>query len=302
MRKPLKGVYVILPTPFDEQRRIDFASLRTLVNFELKVGVHGITLLGVLGEVMRLSDAEKREIAETVVNQVKGRVPVVAGTGSSGTDLAIMYSKEAEEIGVDAIMVAPPRLTRPNDDSVFNYYHDIAKEVNVPIVIQDEPTTYGVHMSPTLIARLSTIERVNYVKLEDAPTLSKITMIRSLIGDKLGIFGGLGGLYFYEELLRGACGIMTGFSYPEILMQIYASFSTGERESSRDLFYRALPLIRYEAQPVVSLAIRKELLRRRGLIKSAVLRDPATRLDPEHLREIEELVNVLPPKQELGLS
>ena len=302
MRKTLKGVYAILPTPFDEQRRIDFASLRTLVNFELNVGVHGITLLGVLGEVMRLSDVEKREIAETVVDQVKGRVPVVVGTGSSGTDLAIMYSKEAEEIGVDAIMVAPPRLTRPNDDLVFNYYHDIAKKVNVPIVIQDKPTTYGVHMSPTLIARLSTIERVNYVKLEDAPTLSKITLIRSLIGDKLRIFGGLGGLYFYEELLRGACGIMTGFAYPEILMQIYESFSTGERESSRDLFYRVLPLIRYEAQPVVSLAIRKELLRRRGLIKSAVLRDPATRLDPEHLREIEELVHVLPPKQPLGLS
>ena len=290
MSQILKGVYVILPTPFDEQRRIDFASLKTLVDFELNAGVHGITLLGILGEVMRLSETEKREITEAVVNQVKGRVPVVAGTGASGTDLAIMYGKEAEETGVDAIMAAPPRLLKPNDDSIFNYYRDIAKEVHLPIVIQDEPTTYGVHMSSSLIARLSTIERVDYVKLEDPPTPLKITTIRKFIEDKLGIFGGLGGLYFYEELLRGACGIMTGFAYPEILMQIYGSFSTGERESSRGLFYRALPLIRYEAQPLVGLAIRKEILRRRGLIKSAVLRDPATKLDAESLKEIDELV------------
>lgn len=293
MGQPLKGIYVILPTPFDEQRRIDFASLKTLVDFELDAGVHGITLLGILGEVMRLSETEKREITKAVVNQVKGRVPVVAGTGASGTDLAIMYSKEAEEIGVDAIMAAPPRLLKPSDDSIFNYYRDIAREVQVPVVIQDEPTTYGVHMSPSLIVRLSTIEGVDYVKLEDAPTPLKITKIRNLIQDKVGIFGGLGGLYFYEELLRGACGIMTGFAYPEILVRIYESFSKGKRDSSRSLFYRALPLIRYEAQPLVSLAIRKEILRRRGLIKSAVVRDPATKLDLESLKEIDELVQVV---------
>ena len=293
MGQPLKGVYVILPTPFDEQRKIDFGSLKTLVDFELDAGVHGITLLGILGEVMRLSETEKREITEAVVNQVKGRVPVVAGTGASGTDLAIMYGKEAEETGVDAIMAAPPRLLKPNDDSIFNYYRDIAKEVHVPIVIQDEPTTYAVHMSPSLIARLSTIERVGYVKLEDAPTPLKITTIRDLIEDKLGIFGGLGGLYFYEELLRGACGIMTGFAYPEILVRIYESFSKGKRDYSRSLFYSALPLIRYEAQPLVSLAIRKEILRRRGLIKTTVVRDPATKLDSESLKEINELVQAV---------
>jgi len=289
----LKGVYAILPTPFDEDRRLDLASLKTLIDFELEVGVHGVTLLGVLGEVMRLSDVEKQEILKFVVNQVNGRVPVVAGSGSNGTDLAIMYSKEAAEAGVTAIMVAPPRLLKPSDDLIFNYYRDIAREVDLPIVIQDEPTTYGVHMSPSLIARLSTIERVDYVKLEDAPTPFKITMIRNLIRDRLGIFGGLGGQYFYEELLRGGCGIMTGFAYPEILLRIYENFSAGRREISRALFYSALPLIRYEAQPVVSLAIRKEILRRRGLIKSAVLREPAARLDSESLDEIDELVKLV---------
>jgi 4-hydroxy-tetrahydrodipicolinate synthase len=299
MDQPLKGIFIILPTPFDQQRRIDFTSLTRLVDFELNAGVHGITLLGILGEVMRLSETEKREITRAVVDQVKGRVPVVAGTGASGTDLAIMYSKEAEEIGVDAIMVAPPRLLKPNEDTIFNYYRDIAKDVDLPVVIQDEPTTYGVYMSPSLIARLSTIEKVEYVKLEDAPTPLKITTIRNLIQDKLRIFGGLGGLYFYEELLRGACGIMTGFAYPEILVRIYEDFLKGNRLSSRDLFYSILPLIRYEAQPLVSLAIRKEILRRRGLIKSAIVRDPATKLDSESLKEIDELLKTVEQKVRL---
>ena len=179
---------------------------------------------------------------------------------------------------------------KPNEDSLFNYYNDVAKEVDIPIVIQDEPVTYGVHMSPALISRLSSIEGVEYVKLEDAPTPPKITTIRNLIGDKLGIFGGLGGLYVYEELSRGACGVMTGFAYPEVLVKIYEDFSNGKRDAARDLFYRALPLIRYEAQPLVSLAIRKEVLRRRGAIKTAVVRDPATKIDPESLKELDELM------------
>ena len=282
---------MILATPFDARHRTDLGSLRTLVEFELKAGVHGITILGIFGEVMRLSENEKRDITKVVLNQVNGRVPVICGTGATGTDLAITYSKEAEDLGVDSVMVAPPRLAKPNDDAIFNYYNEIAKEVDVSIVIQDEPATYGVHMSPGLIARLSNIEGVEYVKLEDPPTPLKITKIRDLVGEKLGIFGGLGGLYAFEELSRGACGVMTGFAYPEVFVKVYEDLSNGRRESARELFYRVLPLIRYEAQPFVSLAIRKEILRRRGAIKTAVLREPATELDPQSLKELDELID-----------
>lgn len=290
MSKTLKGICVILATPFDAERKIDFESLKTLIEFELKAGVHGITQLGIFGEVMRLSESERRKVTKVVVDQVNGRVPVISGTGATGTDLAIMYSKEAEEIGVDAIMVAPPRLLKPNEDAIFNYYSDIAKEVDVPIVIQDEPTTYGVYVSPELVARLSHIEGVKYVKLEDAPTPLKITKIRNLVGDKLEIFGGLGGLYAFEELSRGACGVMTGFAYPEALVKVYEDLSNGRRQSARELFYSILPLIRYEAQPLVSLAIRKEVLRRRGAIKTAVVREPAAKLDAESMNELDELM------------
>jgi 4-hydroxy-tetrahydrodipicolinate synthase len=286
----MKGISVILATPFDAQRKVDFDSLRKLVEFEIKAGVHGITILGILGEVMRLSEPEKREITKTVVDQVNGRIPVVSGTGAPGTELAIMYSKEAEELGVDSIMVAPPRLAKPNEDAIFNYYNDIANAVDIPIVVQDEPVTYGFHFSPEFLARLSQIEGVEYAKIEDAPSPNKITKIRKLAGDKMKIFGGLGGLYAFEELSRGACGVMTGFAYPEVLVKVYENMSQGKKESARELFYRVLPLIKFEAQPLLSLAIRKETLRRRGAIATAIVREPATKLDPESASELDELM------------
>jgi 4-hydroxy-tetrahydrodipicolinate synthase len=290
MEAKLHGICAIMATPFDSQKKIDEKSLRSLIDFELKAGVHGVTILGLLGEVLRLSDVERSEITRIVVNEVRGRVPVVSGTGASGTDLAIMYSKEAEELGVDAVMIAPPRLAKQNDDALVNYYSEIAKEISIPIVVQDEPMTYAVHMSPKLIARFSEIGGVDYIKLEDPPTPIKISQIRSLTYDRLGIFGGLGGLYAFEELSRGAVGVMTGFAYPEVLVSIFEAFSGGKREVARDLFYRALPLIRYEAQPMVSLAIRKEIFRRRGSIKDSMMREPATKLDQESFKEIDELL------------
>jgi len=243
-----------------------------------------------LGEVMRLSEPEKREVTKTVVDQVNGRIPVVSGTGATGTELAIMYSKEAEELGADSIMVAPPRLAKPNEDAIFNYYNDIAHAVDIPIVVQDEPVTYGFHFSPEFLARLSQIEGVEYAKIEDAPSPNKITKIRKLAGDKMKIFGGFGGLYAFEELSRGACGVMTGFAYPEVLVKVYENMSQGKKESARELFYRVLPLIKFEAQPLLSLAIRKEILRRRGAIATAVVREPATKLDPESASELDELM------------
>jgi len=293
----LRGIYSILATPFDPQKNIDEKSLRSLVDFEIKAGVHGITILGILGEVLRLSDAERHEVTRIVIDQVHERVPVVSGTGATGTDLAIMYSKKAEELGANAVMIAPPKLSKPNDDALVKYYSDIAKEIDLPIVVQDEPVTYSVHMSPKLIARLSDIERVQYLKLEDPPTPVKISQIQSLVRDKLGIFGGLGGLYAFEELCRGAVGIMTGFAYPEVLVSVAEAFSQGRREVARDLFYRVLPLIRYEAQPTVSLAIRKEIFKKRGIITDSTMRDPSPKLDADSLAELDDILTAMKMSQ-----
>lgn len=293
MNTKLHGMCAILATPFDSEKRIDENSLRSLVDFEIEAGVHGITILGVLGEVLRLSDEERREVTKIVIDQVNHRVPVVSGTGANGTDVAIKYSQEAEDLGADALMIAPPRLSKQNDDALVKYYSEVAREVNIPIVVQDEPVTYPVHMSPKLLARFAEIQRIEYLKLEDPPTPMKISQIRMLIGDRLGIFGGMGGMYTFEELSRGAVGVMTGFAYPEVLVAVCEAYHKGKREVARDLFYKALPLIRYEAQPSINVAIRKELLRRRGAIRQTTIREPATQLDPASLSELDEITSAV---------
>jgi 4-hydroxy-tetrahydrodipicolinate synthase len=174
----------------------------------------------------------------------------------------------------------------------------VAEAVSVPVVVQDEPVNTGVVMPAPFIARvINEIEGCRYVKLEEAPTTIKITNLMERIEDpdkRAGIFGGLGGMYFYEELVRGAVGIMTGFAYQEILVRTYELFSEGREREAREYFFRYLPLVRFEAQlGVGGVGIRKEVFKMRGAISSSHVRFPAPALDEETLRELEELVGLL---------
>lgn len=293
MEKRIAGVYAILATPFDEAGRIDLASLQSLVEFEIRAGVDGLTILGIMGEAHKLSDMERVDFARDAIRYVAGRVPVIVGTSHAGTDQAIALSRSAEEGGASGIMVAPPPgLKEP--EAIVAHYRAVAASVRVPVVVQDEPLTTGVQMPAPLLARLvGEIEGVRAIKLEEAPTLPKLTQIRKLVGDGADIFGGLGGLYFLEELGRGAAGVMTGFAYPEILVAIHRHFRRGDAARAAQIFYRYLPLIRYEAQPGIGLAIRKEVLRRRGAIGSAAARMPGPRLDEAGHRELDALLAAL---------
>ncbi len=191
-------------------------------------------------------------------------------------------------------MVAPPNQVR-NLDLVFEHYRRVAEAVSLPVVVQDEPVNTGVVMPAAFIARVvNEIEGCRYVKLEEAPTTIKITSLLEKTEDRVGIFGGLGGMYFYEELSRGAVGIMTGFAYQEILVRTYELFSKGKKREAREHFFRYLPLIRFEAQlGVGGVSIRKEVFKLRGAITSSHVRFPAPALDEETLRELEELVGLL---------
>jgi 4-hydroxy-tetrahydrodipicolinate synthase len=177
---------------------------------------------------------------------------------------------------------------------VFDHYRAIHDVVSVPIVVQDHPGSTGIILSPNLLARLAAnLERVRYLKLEDPPTPVKADQIRELVGDKLGIFGGLGGVYFFEELEHGALGTMTGFAFPEILVNIYRTYCSGDVDGAAKIFYRYLPAIRFEFQPEVALAVRKETLRQRGWIATAVARAPAMPLDAGTARDLTNLLGRL---------
>ena len=291
------GVFHVMATPFTDGGELDAGGLQRLVEAALATGITGVTLLGIAGEAHRLTDEERRRVVEGVVKEVRGRVPVVVGVSASGTHLATSFTRMAQEHGADGLMVAPPAGLK-NLDSVAEYYRTVAAAASVPLVLQDEPVTTQVTMPAAFMARLcEEIPAIEAVKIEEAPTLPKITRLRELLSRRVAIFGGLGGVYFFEELSRGADGAMTGFPYPEALKAIRDHFVAGRRDEARTLFYRWLPLIRYESQPGstpgTAVGIRKEILRRRGWIDSSCVRPPAPALDANTLEELGEILRAV---------
>ena len=277
----LEGVYSVLPTPFQPNGDLDELSLRRVVDLFIAAGVNGVTALGVTGEVARLDDVERRRVLEVVVDHVKGRIGVVAGTTAEGTGICIAHSRHALATGATAVMVSPPRMAKLNSEAVVRHYKALADAVDIEIVVQDYPPISGFAMEPGLLARIAReIPRARTIKLEDPPTPFKTSRIIEAAGDiPVRIFGGLGGVFLLEELLAGATGAMTGFAFPEILVKIVSLFRAGAVSEAADTFYRAVPLMRFEFQEGIGMAIRKEVLHRRGALASPATRPPAAALD-----------------------
>ena len=293
MNSRFSGVHWMLATPFHEDESVDLESLARLVEKAAETGCQGVVALGVTGEVARLTDRERRQVAQQVVDSAKG-MPVTLGTTANSTSAVIEYSVEAQEMGAAAVMVSAPTMGKPNEQVLFNHYQRLAEALDIPIVVQDYPQASGVHMSPAFIARLAeNIPSAQYLKLEDPPTPTKIGAIRSLIGDKMAIFGGLGGVFLLDELARGSAGAMTGFAYPEVLLEIYRSMAEGDRSHAEEVFYRNLPLLLFEFQEGIGVAIRKYALKHRGLIASANVRNPGPQITDATRQEFLALVKTV---------
>ena len=293
----LEGVYSVLPTPFADNGDVDEASLRRVVELFIAAGVNGVTALGVTGEVARLDDAERVRVLEIVLDQVAGRIGVVAGTSADGTRTCIQYSRHAKAAGATAVMVSPPRMPKLNSEAVVRHYIALAEAVDVEIVVQDYPPISGYTMEPALLARVAReIPRARTIKLEDPPTPFKTSRIlEQAAGMEVRIFGGLGGVFLLEELMAGATGAMTGFAFPEVLVKIVAQYQAGDIDSAADVFYRAVPLMRFEFQEGIGMAIRKEVLRRRGALTSAATRAPGAGLDATTLAALDRVMARVDP-------
>jgi len=276
-----QGVYSIIPTAFTESGDLDEASQRRVVDLFIEKGANGLTALGVTGEVARLEEHERGTVLDIVVKQAAGRVPIIAGTSAEGTRTCIAYTRQAKDLGASAVMVSPPRMPKLNSAAVVAHYKALADAVDLPIIVQDYPPIAGFAMEPALLARIAKeIPSARTIKLEDPPTPFKTARILEAAGDtKVQIFGGLGGVFLLEELISGATGAMTGFAFPEILARIMKHWNAGEHDAAADVFYRAVPLMRFEFQEGIGMAIRKEVLRRRGALASAATRAPAGALD-----------------------
>jgi len=290
----MRGVFPILVTPFDRESQIDQDSLRSLVDFNLAAGVHGLGIaLG--SEIFKLSEAEREQITCTVVDQVNGRVPVVVNSGASGTDLAVHYSRIAEANGVDAIMLMPPSFMPISPQEILEYFQIISDAVSIPIFIQD---TSSAHVPAGLALRIAEkCSRVRYIKVESMPITSKVADAVTTAGEWLVVFGGAGGNYFIEEMRRGSQGTMPFPSQPEAFVEVWNLFQRGDEVAAREVFtYKILPVNRLvEQSSGIFYAVHKEILLRRGVISTAKVRHPAPTIDENTSRELDQLIDELYP-------
>jgi len=286
----LSGVYAIAPTPFTDDGRVDTGSLDRLIAYYEETGVTGLTILGQMGEAPKLESEESASIVARVLGRT--RLPVVVGVSAPGFASMRRLTAASMDAGAAGVMIAPPSTLR-TDDQIVSYYKNAAAAIgeSVPVVVQDYPLTFSVVMSPGVIVRLvNEIPGVVALKHEDWPGLEKISALRA--SERAGtmrpisILCGNGGLFLDFELERGADGAMTGYCYPELLVSLVNLSGRGARDEAHDVFDAHLPLLRYEQQPGLGLAVRKCVMKERGLITSDFQRSPAVPLSPAARAEV----------------
>ena len=290
-----KGVYPIAPTPFHPDGRIDFASIDRMVDFYCSVGSTGLTVLGVMGEAPKLDGDEAREVAIRCIGRARG-LPVVVGVSAPGFAAMRALSLAVMEAGAAGVMIAPPNTLR-TDDQVANYYRQAVEAIgaDIPVVIQDYPLNFSVVMTPGTIRRI-VAENPSCVMLkhEDWPGLEKISTLRGWQAEgtmrPISILCGNGGLFLDFETERGADGAMTGYAFPDMLVDVVRLQAAGERDAAHDLFDAHLPLLRYEQQPDLGLSVRKYVMAKRGIIASEAQRKPAGRLSDRAKAEVDYLL------------
>lgn len=293
-----RGVYPIAPTPFLDDGRIDTASINRLVDFYLEIGATGLTVLGQLGEAPKLSQAEGVSVARQMIQRAPA-LPVIVGVSAPGFAAMRELTLEVMAAGAAGVMIAPPHTLR-TDDQIVTYYGQASQALgaDVPFVIQDYPLTFSVQMTPAVIRRIvADNPACVMLKHEDWPGLEKISTLRGYERDTsmrhIAILTGNNGLFLDYEMARGADGANTGYAFPDMLCDVVRLSLAGQREQAHDLFDAHLPLLRYEQQPGVGLAVRKYLLQRRGLLTSAAMRQPAPALSASARAEVEHLLGRL---------
>lgn len=292
-----EGVYIICATPFGEDGALDLYSTDRLIEFYIEKGVQGMTILGMMGEAQKLSEVESSTFLKHVLNRVSGRIPVVVGVSSPDLHRLGALAAVAMGEGAGGVMVAP-LAGLAGDEAVFAYFSRVFGVLGgaVPVCYQDYPYATGSEISVACFNRLvREYRQLVMLKHEDWPGLNKLSAVRASARDeglrRVAVMVGNGGLYLPQELARGADGAMTGFAYPEMLVDVVRLFKQGQADRAEDLFDAYLPLVRYEQQPNFGLAIRKETLRRRGVIRSARVRRPGPELTSADHRELTRLIS-----------
>jgi len=277
----LSGCIPILCTPFHDDGGLDLPSLEREVAWVLAEGARGVACLAIASEGYKLTEAERDAVTERVVAAVAGQVPVVVSADGTGTWPGVERARRAAALGADAVMVLPPYFVKPDGDNLVDYYQQMAEAAGVPLMIQDAPQLTGVAMAPALWARMAEqIPLLRYIKVEGSLQGPLISETRRLAGDQVSLFCGWGGLGMIDALERGAVGSMPAPNFTRHFAEIQMRYEAGDAAGAGERFREELPFVLWAMQSIDhSVTSAKEELRRRGVIASAHLRQPAMRLD-----------------------
>lgn len=287
-----RGVFTIACTPFLPDGTLDLNSVDSMVDFYVEKGATGLTILGIMGEAGKLSAEE----SVAVIKRVKARttLPIVVGVSAPGFAPMRALAETAMDLGAAGVMVAPPASLK-TDDQIVGYYHNVAEVLgDAPWVLQDFPLVTNVVVPVKVILQIvEECPTCVMLKHEDWPGLDKISALRAASeagARRISILCGNGGQFLLEEMLRGADGAMTGFAYPEMMADVVAAMTAGDETRARDIFDAYLPLVRYESQPGIGIAVRKHILAERGAIAHPTVRKPGPKLNERAISEIATLI------------
>ncbi|HEX6956904.1 MAG TPA: dihydrodipicolinate synthase family protein [Ferrovibrio sp.] len=300
------GVYPIAPTPFHPDGSIDEASIDRLIDAYIAAGATGVTVLGIMGEAPKLEPEESLAVATRFIKGM-GKLPVIVGVSSPGFAAMRKLARHSMDRGAAGVMIAPLPSLR-TDEQIIGYYRQAVEAIgpDIPFVIQDYPLTLSVQMTPKVIRHIvQENASCMMLKHEDWPGLEKISALRGFQRDgsmrPISILTGNGGLFLDFEMERGADGAMTGYAFPEMLADVVRLQKAGRRDEAHDLFDAHLPLLRYEQQQGVGLAVRKYVLMQRGLLASDAQRKPGAALSAAARSEVDYLLSRLAARDSRAL-
>lgn len=274
---PLSGVVPMLPTPFDADGRIVWDDIARLISYQLDNGAHGIAALGLGGEASRLAVSERKQVADVVMRSAPRGTRVLIGVSSDDTQSSCALARHAAERGATAVMVAPPRIPSMSREALRDHYHAVCDAAApIEVMIQDAPAFIDVSLGAQFVAELAAARaNIRYAKSEAFPAAERTAELVSLLGERLGVFGGASGLHYLDVLDAGAVGMIPGCEAPAEFVGIYAAYVGGRRDEAVRRFARLQPLLVFEAQTLdIFIASSKAILKSRGIIRSDALRAP----------------------------
>ena len=293
---PTGGLVAVAVTPLEATGAVDVPSIATLMEFYLACGVSGVALLGVMGEANRMTDAEAETVVAHAVEAIDGRIPIIVGVSDNSLARVKLLSHFAMNGGCAGVMLQPLAGLQ-GDRAVASYFTAAAEALgaDVPICVQDFPKANGVHISVDCWRMIvEDCPSVVALKHEDEPGLDKLSALRAAEAAgvrAVTIFTGNNGIHLPQELARGSDGAMTGFAFPDVLSTVIALADQGNPDEAENLFDQYLPINRHELR--LGIAVRKEILRRRGAIASAAARFPAQPLKEIASEELDRLLERL---------